>query len=119
MIAETTTTNHPEQDNQGSTNNNRVRRKRSAEEKLKIVEEGRQVGLSVSEVCRRHQIAAAQYYLWEKQARKGAVTALKDGPRGRKAPDPSLHLQEEISRLRAAVADLSIENLQLKKGQWP
>ncbi|HPZ77353.1 MAG TPA: transposase [Thermosynergistes sp.] len=33
------------------------RRKWSAKEKLRILEEARQAGESVSEVCRRHQVA--------------------------------------------------------------
>lgn len=35
------------------------RRRFSAEEKLRIVEEGRQSGATISEACRRNQIRAA------------------------------------------------------------
>jgi transposase-like protein len=95
------------------------RRRWTAEEKLRILEEARQTGQSVSEVCRRHQVATGQFYLWEKQARQGALVALRNHPRGRLRADPTSPLHGEIDRLRTVVAELSAENLQLKKGLWP
>jgi transposase-like protein len=95
------------------------RRRWTAEEKLQVLEEARQAGGHVSEVCRRHQLAPGQFYLWERQARQGALQALRDGKRGRKPTDPTVRLQAEIDRLRVTVAELSTENLQLKKGLWP
>ncbi|MDR7543653.1 MAG: transposase [Armatimonadota bacterium] len=95
------------------------RRRWTAEEKLQILEEARAAGGSVSEVCRRHQLAPGQFYLWERQGRQGALQALRDGKRGRKPTDPVARLQAEIDRLRVTVAELSTENLQLKKGLWP
>ena len=95
------------------------RRHWTAEEKLRILEEARQTGHTVSEVCRRHGVAAGQFYTWEKKARQGALGALHNGRRGRKAEDPSVQMQVEIERLRAVIAELSAENLSLKKGRWP
>ena len=95
------------------------RRRWTAEEKLRILEEARQAGQSVSLVCRHYQVAPGQFYAWEKQARQGALEALRNGQRGRKGPDPGERLQTEIERLRAVIAELSAENLQLKKGLWP
>ena len=96
-----------------------TRRRWTADEKLKILDEARQAGQSVSDVCRRHQIAPGQFYTWEKLARAGAREALRARVRGRKAPDPTTELQAEVTRLRAVVAELSAENLTLKKGHWP
>jgi transposase len=97
----------------------RIRRRWTAAEKLRILEEARQSGQAVSEVCRQHQIASGQFYIWEKQARRGALESLQQGQRGRKRPDATAPLQAEIERLRTAVAELSVKNLQLKKGLWP
>jgi len=91
----------------------------TAEEKLRIIEEARQAGQLVSEVCRHHQIAPRLFYLWEKQARQGALEALHNRQPGRRVSDLSAPLQEEIERLRMVVAELSAENLGLKKGLWP
>jgi len=95
------------------------RRHWTAEEKLQIIEEARQTPATVSEVCRRHGVATGQFYTWEKQARQGALQALRNRKRGRKKNDPTAQLQAEIQRLRAVVAELSAENLELKKGRWP
>lgn len=56
-------------------------RRLSAEEKLKVVEEGRQSGATISEVCRRHQVDHAQFYRWERLTRQGALKALRNGTR--------------------------------------
>lgn len=89
-----------------------------AEEKLQIIEEARQTGQMVSEVCRQHQISAPQFYLWEKQARQGALEALRNRRPGRKPNDATAQLQQDISRLQGVVAELSTENLELKRGLW-
>jgi transposase len=82
------------------------RRRFSAEEKLRIVEEGRQSGATVSEVCRRNQIASSQFYKWEKQVREGALARQET-------------LKAELQRLQAVVAEVVAENLELKEGRWP
>ena len=97
----------------------RNHRRWTAEEKLSILEEARQSGQSISEVCRRHQVAPGQFYAWERQARQAALAALRNNKPGRKAPDPMEPLEKHIQRLQAVVAELSAENLDLKKGSWP
>jgi len=47
-----------------------AKRKFTAEEKFKILEEARQPGASVAEVCRRYQIVSSLFYKWESEARK-------------------------------------------------
>src|SRR5438552_14578111 len=95
------------------------RRRWTAEDKLSILEEARQTGQSISEVCRRHQVAPGQFYAWERQVRQAALKALSNSKPGRKAPDPAEPLQAQILRLQAVVAEISAENLDLKKGFWP
>jgi len=94
------------------------RRQWTAAEKLKIVEEGRQSGQSVSAVCRRHGIAVGQFYAWEKKARQGALAGLQTRKQKRAGTAREAQLEAEISKLRAVVAELSVENLSLKKGPW-
>jgi transposase-like protein len=95
------------------------RRRWTAEEKLSLLEEARQSGQSISQVCRRHPLAPGQFYAWERQARQGALWALRNSKPGRKAADATEPLQAQILRLQAVVAELSAENLDLKKGFWP
>ena len=94
-------------------------RKWTAEEKLQILDEARKAGQPVSDVCRRHQIAPTQFYEWAKQARAGALEALRAKKRGRKPSKTEAYLKDEVVRLRTVVAELSAETLQLKKGLWP
>ena len=51
----------------------------SAEEKLGILEKGRQSETTASEVYRRRQISHAQFYRWERIAKQGALKALSNG----------------------------------------
>jgi transposase-like protein len=96
-----------------------TRRHFTAQEKLTILEEARQSGANLSEVCRRHQIAPGQFYAWEKQAKQAALQVLQNRQGRRKQSDPQEILHQEVQRLQAAVAELTLENLQLKKGRWP
>ncbi len=100
-------------------NTTQARRSFSAETKWQIIKEGRTTNLSISEVCDQHQIRPTQFYQWERIAERGARQALQGQPRGRKKPRPSEEaLQAEIERLREVIAELSSENLRLKKGRW-
>lgn len=93
------------------------RRRWTAEGKLAIIEEARQAGQMVSEVCRRHGIATGQFYAWEKKARQGALQGLR--ARKGKQSRREAQLEADITRMRAVAAELSAENLELKRGRWP
>lgn len=94
----------------------KTRRQWTPEEKLQIVREARQADQTVSDVCRRHGIAVGQFYLWERQTTQGALDALRQSKRGRKPTSVDAALHSEVQRLRVVVTELSVENLQLKKG---
>ena len=95
------------------------RRQFTAEGKLKIVREVRLANIPVSQVCAKHDISPTLFYQWERRADAGARTALQAQPRGRKKLRPAEEeLLVEIARLREIIAELSSENLQLKKGRW-
>ncbi len=100
-------------------NDSKTRRTFSAETKLQILKEGRQTNLSISQVCDQYQISPTLFYQWERTAERAAMSALQGQPRGRKKLRPSEEaLQAEVQRLREVIAELSSENLQLKKGRW-
>jgi transposase len=98
---------------------NKGRRRWTAEQKLAILEEARQTSTTISEVCRRHGVATGQFYAWEKRARQGALEGLRNGAKGRRKADQSEQLERDLDRLREVIAELSAENLALKKGRWP
>lgn len=91
-------------------------RRITPEQKLTILQEGRQAGVTISEVCRRHQIAATQYYEWERRARQGALTGLAAKARaGRGQGSVEDVLRSEIATLREVVLALTSENVSLKR----
>ena len=85
-------------------------RRFTPDEKWAILQEGRQPGASISEVCRRHQIAATQFYDWERRAREGALAGLRGRAPGRPIQTREAELAAEVARLRAVVVALSTEN---------
>ena len=90
-------------------------RRMTAEEKLRILEEGRGVGTTISEVCRRHQIAHTQFYRWERVAKQAALEALRNRARREKIGKREEWLTCEVNRLRTVVTELIAENLTLKR----
>lgn len=97
----------------------KTRRQFSGDTKWQILREGRSTNLTVSAVCDQHQISPTQFYQWERTAERAAKQALQKQPRGRKKLRPNEEaLQAEIDRLREVIAELSSENLRLKKGRW-
>jgi len=96
-----------------------VRRQFPADTKLQILKEARTANLPVSQVCERYQISPTLFYQWEKVADRAARTALQGQPKGRKKLRPSEEaLLAEVHRLQEVIAELSAENLQLKRGRW-
>lgn len=74
-----------------------TKRKFTAEEKFKILEEARQPGASVAEVCRRNQIASSLFYKWESEAKKGALEALNNKKRRAKVKNSFIPIRSNIT----------------------
>ncbi len=94
------------------------RRRLTVEEKLRILEEAQQPGVQIAELCRRHGIGTSQFYTWREQARQAAKAALSQptGRKGHSTVDATVaRLTAERDRLRAVVAEITAENLELRK----
>ncbi len=92
---------------------NGQRRKWGAAEKLRIVLAGMQPGVEVSDLCRREGLNPVQFYSWRKQLLGSADRVFED-KRGR--PDARWQrLEEEVVRFKGVVAEITAENLELKK----
>ena len=95
---------------------NGKRRKWSASDKLRVVLAGMQPGVEVSDLCRREGINPTQYYAWKKQ-----LLSLASRVFDARAAKPSAReeqLRAEVRRFKDVVAELTAENLDLKKGRW-
>jgi len=94
------------------------RRRLSAEEKLRILEEARQPETTVAEVLRRHQLDATSFYRWEKEARAAMLSALGERPRAHEDDkDREIErLRRDIEKKSRIIAEVVEENLALKGG---
>ena len=91
-------------------------RRFTAEQKLEILREAEQPGVTVSAVCRRHALAPSVFYRWRAVADNGSAVALKrDAKRRPRKAELEARQKAEIDRLRAVVAEITAENLELKK----
>lgn len=100
-----------------SDKNGKTRRRLSATEKFKILEEARAPGTTVAEVLRRHQLDATTFYRWEREAKAAALEALGDKPRTSDAKDREIaRLTADVEKKRRIIAEVVEENLALKGG---
>ena len=86
------------------------------EEKLKIVLEGMSGTISVSDLCRKYDLKPARFYSWKEKLLKNSSHVFED--RGRKNNSYQRIIEEqrmEIARLKATIADVVQENLEIKK----
>lgn len=90
------------------------RRKWSAEEKMRIVLAGMESGVEVSELCRREGINPTQYYGWKKQLLSSAARVFVNGLEKPSAKEE--RLSTELRRAKDVIAEITAENLDLKKG---
>lgn len=91
------------------------RRKWSAAEKLRIVLAGMQPGVEVSDLCRREGLNPVLFYAWKKQL-LGAAGRIFEDRRGR-PDDERQRLEAENARFKGVIAEITAENLDLKKGR--
>lgn len=92
-----------------------TRRQYPAEEKIRIVLEGIRGDDAVSTICRREGISANIYYKWLKDFMEAGKTRLK-GDEKRDATRVEVdELRRENDRLKQLVAEVSLENMVLKK----
>lgn len=91
-------------------------RRFTAEQKLEILREADQPGVTVSEVCRRHGLAPSVFYRWRAVAQGGSAAALRrEAQRTPGKGDAEARHKAEIERMRAVIAEITAENLELKK----
>ena len=92
-----------------------TRRQYSAEEKIRIVLDGLRGEDSIAELCRREGIAQSLYYVWSKEFLEAGKRRLA-GDTARDATSGEVkNLRSEMTALKEAVADLTLENRLLKK----
>ena len=90
------------------------RRRWTADQKLKIVLETLQSDRKLAEICRREGISPTQVYQWRKQL-LGAAEAVFGRKPGSGEDRRIAKLATENQRMKNVVAEITAENLDLKK----
>ena len=83
-----------------------TRRRWTAEDKLRMLEEAAPGGTPAAEVCRKHGISSRQFYDWRRRAREGALQGLSAPPPGRRTDRLEQRHLAELARLRAVIAEV-------------
>jgi transposase len=94
---------------------NGKRRRWTAGEKLRIVLAGLDGTIEISELCRREGINPTQYYGWKKHLLNSASKVFEGG----ESSKPSVReerLSTDNARMKSVIAEITAENLELKKG---
>ena len=95
-----------------------TRRQYSAEEKIRIVLEGRRGESSIVELCRKQGINQNLYYRWSKEFLEAGKKRLAGDTAREATSDEVRHLRAEALALKEAVADLTLDNRLLKKSTF-
>jgi transposase len=95
-------------------NQNGKRKKWLAADKLRIVLAGMQPNVEISELCRREGINPTQYYGWRKQLLSSATKVFDEQASKRSASEE--RKEAELRRMKSVIAEITAENLELKKG---
>ncbi|EHL9137456.1 IS3 family transposase, partial [Escherichia coli] len=89
------------------------RRRRTTQEKIAIVQQSFEPGMTVSLVARKHGVAASQLFLWRKQYQEGSLTAVAAGEQV--VPASELAAMKQIKELQRLLSKKTMENELLKE----
>lgn len=80
-------------------------KRRDSKTKTKIVLEGLEGKIPLAELCNKYNISQSLYYYWLKEFQAKAHKAFESSKLSKKEQ----HLKDENKKLKAIIADLSIE----------
>ncbi|EJH3425062.1 IS3 family transposase [Escherichia coli] len=90
------------------------RRRRTTQEKIAIVQQSFEPGMTVSLVARQHGVAARQLFLWRKQYQEGSLTAVAAGEQVVPASELAAAMKQ-IKELQRLLGKKTMENELLKE----
>ncbi|WP_038816548.1 IS3 family transposase [Shigella dysenteriae] len=85
------------------------RRRRTTQEKIAIVQQSFEPGMTVSLVARQHGVAASQLFLWRKQYQEGSLTAVAAGEQVVPASELAAAMKQ-IKELQRLLGKKTMEN---------
>ncbi|MGT0822257.1 IS3 family transposase [Shigella flexneri] len=90
------------------------RRRRTTQDKIAIVQQSFEPGMTVSLVARQHGVAASQLFLWRKQYQEGSLTAVAAGEQVVPASELAAAMKQ-IKELQRLLGKKTMENELLKE----
>nr|EKT3550124.1 IS3 family transposase [Escherichia coli] len=90
------------------------RRRRTTQEKIAIVQQSFEPGMTVSLVAQQHGVAASQLFLWRKQYQEGSLTAVAAGEQVVPASELAAAMKQ-IKELQRLLGKKTMENELLKE----
>ncbi|EEW8136316.1 TPA: IS3 family transposase [Escherichia coli] len=90
------------------------RRRLTTQEKIAIVQQSFEPGMTVSLVARQHGVAASQLFLWRKQYQEGSLTAVAAGEQVVPASELAAAMKQ-IKELQRLLGKKTMENELLKE----
>ncbi|HHV0900117.1 TPA: IS3 family transposase [Escherichia coli] len=90
------------------------RRRRTTQEKIAIVQQSFEPGMTVSLVARQHGVAASQLFLWRKQYQEGSLTAVAAGEQVVPASELAVAMKQ-IKELQRLLGKKTMENELIKE----
>ena len=90
------------------------RRRRTTQEKIAIVQQSFEPGMTVSLVARQHGVAASHLFLWRKQYQEGSLTAVAAGEQVVPASELAAAMKQ-IKELQRLLGKKTMENELLKE----
>lgn len=92
-----------------------IRKKFSAEDKIRVVLEGLRAEISISELCRKEGISAATYYKWSKDFLDAGKNGLTLQTKRNATSDEVRQLKAENEDLKKALAESMLKLMRYKK----
>jgi transposase-like protein len=98
-------------------NQDKPRRQFTPDQKFKIVKEQMTTKTSITEICKKYDISAGNFYKWQEKFLKGALESFKKSEEGpTKAELRKIDEQDrKIQKMQSAITEIVQENIELKK----
>ncbi|CCI79138.1 unnamed protein product [Klebsiella pneumoniae subsp. rhinoscleromatis SB3432] len=90
------------------------RRRRTTQEKITIVQQSFEPGMTVSLVARQHGVAASQLFLWRKQYQEGSLTAVAAGEQ----VVPASELAAAMKQIKELQRLLGKKTMEKSRSRW-
>lgn len=95
------------------------RRQWSAAKKLKLVVESMNGDTKMADICRREGLSPNRLHQWRKQLLGSAEEIFGRKSKGSGQSNGQIERQKaEIDRMKSVIAEITAENLDLKKTRW-